>query len=144
MKKYIAMALIATGTAAFAHSGVKDPDVMNRMMGMSELARQMKAIGSMAKGATAFDAGAIDAALARISEEAGYIPSLFEKKALDPKSEALPVIWEDFDTFAAHATDLAEVSGGLVGTIQTSADLGPAMQQIGKTCSACHADFRAK
>lgn len=144
MKKYIAIALIASGTAAFAHSGVKDPDVMSRMIGMSELAKQMKAIGSMAKGETAFDADAINAALAKISEEAGNIPSLFEKRALDPKSEALPVIWEDFGTFTAHATDLEEVSGGLIGTVQTSADLGPAVQQIGQACGACHADFRAK
>ena len=144
MNKYIAIALIATGTAAFAHSGVKDPDVMNRMMGMSELAKQMKVIGSMAKGETVFDAAAIGAALAKISEEAGYIPSLFEKKALDPKSEALTVIWEDFDTFTTRATDLEAVAGGLMGTVQTSADLGPAMQQIGKACGACHADFRAK
>ncbi|TMV13085.1 c-type cytochrome [Arenibacterium halophilum] len=144
MKKYIAIALIAAGTAAFAHSGVKDPDVMNRMMGMSELAKQMKAIGSMAKGQTTFDPEALNAALGKISEEAGYIPSLFENKALDPKSEALPVIWDNFDTFTARATDLEEISGGLVGTIQTSTDLGPAMQQIGKACSACHADFRAK
>ncbi|WP_136635541.1 c-type cytochrome [Pseudooceanicola onchidii] len=144
MKKYIAIALIATGTAAFAHSGVKDPDVMNRMMGMSALADQMKVIGSMAKGQMDFDADAVNTALAKMSKEASYIPSLFEKKALDPKSEALPVIWDEFDTFTARAKDLEAVTGSLAGTIETAADLGPAMGQIGKACGACHADFRAK
>ena len=70
MEKYIAIALIATGTAAFAHSGVKDPDVMNRMMGMSELAKQMKVIGSMHMGQASFDAAAVNAALEKIAEEA--------------------------------------------------------------------------
>ncbi|WP_407493805.1 c-type cytochrome [Pseudooceanicola sp. MF1-13] len=144
MKKYIAIALIASGTAAFAHSGVKNPDVMNRMMGMSELAKQMKVIGTMAKGEAAFDADAANAALAKISEEASYIPSLFENKATDPKSEALPAIWDNWDSFTAHATELEELAGGLAGTIQAEADLGPAMGQLGKSCGACHADFRAK
>jgi len=144
MKTYIAIALIATGTAAFAHSGVKDPDVMNRMVGMSELANQMKVIGTMAKGETAFDADAVNAALAKIAEEASDIPSLFEKEAMDPKSEALPAIWEDFDTFLSRAAALEDSAGGLVGTVHSAADLGPAVQKIGKACGSCHADFRAK
>ena len=144
MKKYIAIALIGTGTAAVAHSGVKDPDVMNRMMGMSELSKQMKVIGSMAKGQAEFDADAVNVALAKISEEASYIPSLFENEATDPKSEALPAIWENWDTFTARAAELEDLTGGLAGTIHTSADLGPAVGQIGKACGACHSDFRAK
>lgn len=144
MKKYIALALIVTGTAAFAHSGVKDPDVMKRMMGMSDLADQMKIIGTMAKGQAAFDADAVNAALSMIAEEASAIPALFENKATDPKSEALPAIWDNWDTFTARATELEELAGGLAGTIQTEADLGPAMGQLGKSCGACHADFRMK
>lgn len=144
MKKYIAIALIATGTAALAHSGVKDPDVMNRMMGMSELAKQMKIIGTMHMGQAAFDAQAANAALDKISEEAGYIPSLFEKEALDPKSEALPAIWEDFETFTARADSLRDTATALSGTVETSGDLMQVMHQIGQSCSACHSDFRAK
>lgn len=142
MKKYIAIALIATGSAAFAHSGVKNPDVMNRMMGMSELAKQMKLIGTMAKGEAAFDAAAVNAALAKMSEEASYIPSLFETRALDPKSEALPVIWDDFDAFTARAGELETLTGALAGSVQAPSDLGPTLQQVGKACGACHATFR--
>ncbi|QOL82807.1 c-type cytochrome [Pseudooceanicola spongiae] len=142
MKKYIALGFIAAGTAALAHGGVKDPDVMNRMIGMSELAKQMKVVGSMAKGETAFDSAAANAALAKMSEEASYIPSLFETEAIDPKSEALPIIWDQFETFAARANDLEQVTGSLAGQVLTVGDLGPAMQQIGKACSACHTTFR--
>lgn len=144
MNKYIAIALIATGTAAFAHSGVKDPDVMNRMMGMSELAKQMKVIGGMHMGQAAFDAAAVNAALEKIAEEASYIPSLFETKALDPKSEALPVIWDDFTTFTARAEALRTTAAGLAGTVESSGDLMRVMHEIGQACGACHADFRAK
>ncbi len=144
MKTYIALGAIALGTAAFAHSGVKDPDVMNRMMGMSEMAKQMKVLGAMAKGEQAFDAAAVDAALARMSEEASYIPSLFEPKATDPKSEALPVIWDEFATFEEHARALEKTSTALSGTVATRADLGPVMKELGQACSACHSDYRQK
>lgn len=144
MEKYIAIALIATGTAAFAHSGVKDPDVMNRMMGMSELAKQMKVIGSMHMGQASFDAAAVNAALEKIAEEASYIPSLFETKALDPKSEALPVIWDDFEAFTARAEALQSTAAGLAGSVESSGDLMQVMHEIGRSCSACHSDFRSK
>ena len=144
MKRYIAIALIASGTTAFAHSGVKDPDVKNRMMGMSNLAKQMKVIGTMARGQADFDAEAVTTALEQMSEEASRIPALFETEATDPKSEALPAIWTNWDRFTARAAELETLTDGLAGTIRTSADLGPAVRQIGKACGACHGDFRAK
>ncbi|GGM06242.1 cytochrome c [Pseudooceanicola nanhaiensis] len=141
-KQAITMALLLAGTAVLAHGGVKDPDVMNRMMGMSEMARQVQILGAMAKGETAFDAEAGNKALAKLSEEASYIPTLFEPEATDPKSEALPVIWEKYDRFTAHAQELERVTGALAGTIETRADLAPAMRQVGQACGACHSSFR--
>ena len=142
MKKYIALALMVTGTAALAHGGVKDPHVMHRMMGMSELAKQMKLIGAMAKGAMPFDADAARAALLTISREASQIPALFETAATDPKSEALPVIWDEFDSFTSRASELESLTRGLAGSVTTEADLRLVIQQLGKACGACHSDFR--
>ena len=142
MKIYIVLASLAAGTAAFAHSGVTNPDVMNRMIGMSEMAKHMKVMGSMAKGETAFDADAVNTALAKLSEEASYVPSLFEPKAMDPKSEALPVIWDEYETFTGHAAKLEEVTARLSGSVTSPDELGPAMREVGKACSACHSDFR--
>ncbi|MCA0920662.1 c-type cytochrome [Pseudooceanicola nanhaiensis] len=142
MKTPLVMAMILAGTAALAHGGVQNADVMNRMMGMSELAKQMKVIGTMAKGATPFDAEAANAALARMAEEASYIPALFETEADDPKSEALPLIWQDFGTFTTRAAELERLTRDLSGTVATQADLRPVMQQVGKACSACHGTFR--
>lgn len=74
-----ALALIAAGTAALAHGGVTNKDVMARMMVMSSISDQMKVIGSMAKGETAFDADAVNAALieiaAPIGSGAGDVPN---------------------------------------------------------------------
>lgn len=142
MKRYLVFAALAAGTAAFAHSGVKDPDVMKRMAGMSEMAEQMKVLGDMAKGTAAFDAGTVDAALAKVSQEASAIPALFKPRATDPKSEALPVIWDAFDNFRDQADELETLTTGLVGTIESRDDLGPVMRDIGKACAACHAEYR--
>ncbi|MDK3018619.1 c-type cytochrome [Pseudodonghicola flavimaris] len=142
MTKRIAMALILAGTAAFAHGGVQNPDVKTRMMGMGDLARQMKLIGGMAKGEAAFDAEAVNTALARMSEAASEIPSLFETPAEDPQSEALPVIWEEFAGFTTRASELEALTAELAGSVTSEAELRPVMQQLGKACRACHATFR--
>ena len=142
MKKLIVVSVTALGTAALAHSGVKNPDVMNRMIGMTELSQQMKLIGDMAKEQTPFDAAAANAALDLMTEEASYIPSLFEIEALDPKSEALPHIWTDFDDFTARANALEQTTAELSGTVTEMNSLRVAVGRVGKACSACHETYR--
>ncbi|MEO1306935.1 MAG: cytochrome c, partial [Pseudomonadota bacterium] len=102
---------IIAGSLALAHDGVKNAAVMARMHGMSEIAAQMKAIGDMAKGETTFDAAQARAAVASIAEHAGAVPGLFEAPETDPKSEALPVIWEKFGDFTGKALDLQVIHG---------------------------------
>lgn len=58
------------------------------------------------KGAIAFDPVVARAAAEEIATHAARIPALFETPATDPKSEAHPAIWQDFDDFAAKARDL--------------------------------------
>ncbi|MEL6519717.1 MAG: cytochrome c [Pseudomonadota bacterium] len=133
---------IIVGSLALAHDGVKNAAVMARMHGMSEIAEQMKAIGKMAKGETTFDAAQARAAVASIAEHAGAVPGLFEAPETDPKSEALPVIWEKFDDFTAKALDLQVIAQGLSTSITTADDLGPAMNDLGNNCKSCHRAYR--
>mgnify|MGYP001627772066 CR=1 FL=1 len=144
MKNYLVIAIIAaaTATAAVAHNGVKNPDVLNRMNGMSDLAKGMKTIGMMAKGQSVFNAKEVNQALSMMSQEAAKIPALFETKADDPKSEARAVIWENYSDFSKKADSLEEITASLAGTVKDRADLGAVMQQVGKTCSACHGAYR--
>ncbi|SMX49908.1 c-type cytochrome [Maliponia aquimaris] len=141
-KTTLALTLIALGTAALAHTGVQNRDVMARMVVMSTIGDQMKLIGSMAKGEAAFDADAVNAALIEIAAQSAQIPSMFETKALDPKSEALPAIWERFDSFTKQAREAESVAERLAGTVTAVDDLGPVLAQVGETCKACHTTFR--
>ncbi|NVO24366.1 c-type cytochrome [Donghicola mangrovi] len=141
-KTFVTLTLIAMGTAALSHGGVQDKNVMARMEVMKTIGSQMKLIGKMAKGETAFDAAAVNAALTEIAAQAALVPDSFETPATDPKSEALPLIWEQFDDFTKLAGDLESTAANLAGTVQTDADLGPVMGQMGATCKACHSTYR--
>ncbi len=136
----VAIMLLAAG-AAFAHQGVKDPQVMARMDAMARIGAATKVLGEMAKGASPFDAEKAQAAARRIAEEAAQVPALFQPPATDPKSEALPAIWEQFDTFAELTRDMQEAALGATGIAEPD-DLRPALRSLGATCTACHEDFR--
>ncbi len=141
IKQLIAVTAILTAGAAFAHDGVKNPAVKKRMIGMSSIAANTKIIGSMAKGAIAFDADAANAALAAIEAEAAKIPAKFKAQETDPKSEAKPSIWSNFGDFTAKATMLEAAAKSGAG-IATKADLGPALQGLGQSCKSCHGAYR--
>lgn len=141
-KTTLTLALIALGTAALAHGGVKDKDVMARMMVMETIGNQMKLLSGMAKGEVAFDADSANGALVEVAAHAAQIPAMFETPATDPKSEALPVIWEEFDAFTEKAKATEAAAEQLAGTISAQGDVGAALGQIGVTCKACHDDYR--
>ena len=137
----IGIALL-TATAALAHQGVQNPAVKARMDGMSVIAENMKTIGLMAKGTNEFDAALARSAAAAIAEHAAAAPALFESNETDPKSEARPEIWTNFDDFVLKATELETVANGLSTSINDKSDLRSAMRSLGKTCKACHAIYR--
>ena len=66
----------------------------------------------------------------------------FTPEASDPKSEAKPAIWTQFDDFSNEADALVQAASA----IQTG-DLAAVRQglgQIGQTCKSCHSDYRQK
>ena len=82
-----------------------------------------------------------EAAAAAIADHAGQTPDLFAAPEQDPRSEALPAIWTDFDDFTALSAALQVAAKKATG-IATPADLGPALAAIGGACKACHERYR--
>ncbi|MCF6233644.1 MAG: cytochrome c [Rhodobacteraceae bacterium] len=147
MKKTFQIAglmLIVAATAALAHTGVKDPTVKAWMIGMGEIGDNTKVLGSMAKGEAVFDAEAARKAAGAIAEHAGQISVLFKEQAADPKSEALPVIWQTYSDFLVKADALEMAASAAASSIQAEGDLRPALAAIGGTCKACHQTYRLK
>jgi len=139
-----ALAVALSTGAALAHSGVQNAAVKARMDAMSEIGAEMKTLGSMAKGTVAFDLSVARASVAAIAGYAARTSELFKLEETDPKSEAKPSIWSNFDDFTVKAEKLQTVAKGLSQTLATADDLGPAMGALGATCKSCHSTYREK
>lgn len=133
---------VFAAVTAFAHEGVRDPQVAARMNAMTEIAAQVKILGMMAKGETDFDRDKARAAAASVADHAKQSVALFEPQADDPKSEALPVIWENYADFTLKSNALETAASTAAAQIETENDVRQALQDIGQTCSACHKLYR--
>ncbi|MBW8637818.1 cytochrome c [Hoeflea sp. WL0058] len=136
--------ILATAAGAFAHSGAKGV-VKERMELMKDIARQMKIVGGMVKGEAQFDAGAMSRAALAIASHADEIPQYFPEGSLEAPSEALPVIWKDWDTFLELTDDFQEKAIALSKSAASATDVAairPQFLELGKTCSTCHREFR--
>jgi len=141
MKKLaiITVVIALSGATIHAHS-VDNPAVRKRMDVMKEIKGAMGVLGSMAKGAIAFDAAAAGAAQNTLIKQSGMVATTFEANETDPKSEALPAIWENWDTFVEMADDLTFAAEGLDTTSLDGVRGG--LGNIGASCGACHKKFR--
>ena len=135
-------ALLTFGTTTNAHSDVANPAVKARMEAMKTIGAQTKILGSMAKGAVAFDAAAAQAAAATMAAEAAKIPALFEANEDDPESEAKPIIWEQWDDSTKKAMALETAATDASSSITDAGSLGAAMGAIGGSCKGCHSTYR--
>ena len=140
-KLFVAV-FITASSVVFAHSGVKDKNVKERMMLMKEMANNTKIIGQMLKGKTSFDENEAKLALERLSSLSLKTPKVFQVNATDPKSEAKSNIWDEFDEFTKLSQDLAEASKVLAGSVGTINDLRPALKRVSSGCKACHSKYR--
>ena len=133
-----------TVSAALAHSGVKDKDVMARMKLMSSMADNMKVIGMMLKQKIPFEQEIAVNAIKEISRLATETPDTFKKNSTDPKSEAKPNIWAEFDNFTEISLKLATDANSLAASFQSFENLKPALGQLSKSCKTCHTSYREK
>ena len=140
--KLLILVFVTISSIAFAHSGVKDKNVKERMMVMKAMADNTKIIGQMLKGKTSFDENEAKLALERLSSLSLKTPKVFEVNATDPKSEAKSNIWDEFDEFTKLSQDLAEATEVLAVSVGTINDLRPALKRVSSGCKACHNKYR--
>ena len=140
--KFLTLIFLVISSVAFAHSGVKDQNVKERMMVMKAMADNTKVIGQMLKRKTQFDANEAKSALERLSSLSLKTPKVFTVNATDPKSEAKPAIWDEFDEFTKLSLELAETSIVLANSIENIEDLRPALKRISSGCKSCHSKYR--
>lgn len=130
------LSLCLFASAAVAHQGVKDARVLAWMEAMTSAKQALRRLNDMAQSRQEFDAQAAQAAEGLLIELGQDMPVLFAEPALDPKSEALPGIWTDFDDFTLKAQDMVAAAQA----IDTSnlAGLAATLPTVSKSCRACH------
>ena len=145
MKRFfVTLALSETiaGTGFAMTEGVENEAVKARMMLMDGVKAATGTLGAMGKGEMAFDADKAGEARQALIDHAAKIPAAFEAQEMDPKSTALPAIWENWADFEMKA----QAMGAAAEELDTS-DLGwvqAGMGDLGGTCAACHKAYRIK
>lgn len=136
------MVIIFSSTLLLAHTGVKNEDVMKRMNLMKAMAENSKIIGQMLKKKIPFDLEQAKNSLIEISNLSKSTPLVFEKMAMDPKSESKIIIWEEFDNFRDLSNNLADNTLSAAENLFGFEDLKPALMTTASGCKECHTRYR--
>lgn len=103
-------------------------------------------MGAMARDLVPWDNALVARNAQRIAWMARMIPDAFraDTRAHELETEALPVIWEDFERFEELADNARASAERLAGLAQAGDEAG-AREAVGALiddCRACHDDFR--
>ena len=131
-----------SSTLLLAHTGVKNEDVMKRMNLMKSMAENSKIIGEMLKKKIPFDLELAKNSLIEVSNLSKSTPSVFDKMAMDPKSESKMIIWKEFDNFRDLSNKLADDTFSAAKSLSDVEDLKPALKTIALGCKGCHSRYR--
>ena len=140
--KLFALSSFLISSIAFAHSGVKDKNVKERMMLMKAMADNTKLIGQMLKKQKPFELSEVKRALEQLASLSLQTPTVFEVNATDPKSEAKQNIWDEFDEFTKLSNELAKNTSELAILVENIDDLRPTLMKVSEGCKACHSKYR--
>lgn len=133
------LAISGMGTT-LAHEGVQNPAVLERMESMSTMVRSLTEMRRMSRGQLPFDAAKVEQAKQILLQETMRTPDLFEAEESDPRDEALPAIWTNWDDFSAANDRMLAVINQADPATQD--ELRVWIRDVGLTCAACHRSYR--
>jgi len=103
-------------------------------------------MGAMARGRIEFDTDRVQTNAERLLALTKMLSDAFaaDTRENDVETEALDVIWEKTDDFAAKIQATIDASSALVDAAATGdeAAMTQAIGQVGSSCGSCHDDFR--
>lgn len=104
-------------------------------------------LGAMAKGRVPMNEAVIETNAQRMEQLSLMITDYFkaDTRGAGVKSGSLDKIWEDQAGFAQKAQDFTAASAALFATVKAkdTANYKSAIGGVGKTCKACHDDYKA-
>jgi cytochrome c556 len=141
LKIALVLAALAVSVAGIANSA--DDPIKARQTLMKSNGPGLKAVYQMLKGDIPFDAGVAEKAMQKLADDAAVLPTLFPPGS-DVGSNALPVIWTEFDQFKAIYAKLqsdAQASAKAAAANDVEG-LRIAFADVDQDCGACHQKYR--
>jgi cytochrome c556 len=149
VKLLLASGLITVAGAASAELSQDQAEraVETRQSVLHLMGWNMAPLGAMARGRIDFDAAQVQTNADRLLALSKMLSDAFapDTRSNEVTTEALDVIWENPDDFAAKIQATIEASEGLVQAAGTGEEgtIRQAIGNLGSTCGSCHDDFRA-
>jgi cytochrome c556 len=150
LKQTLGILIMVSGVLAAAninaHSGATGV-VKQRMDVMSDMADAMKAMASVVKGKQEFNRELFIEGGELIAGHSNMLPELFPEGSIQGSSEALPIIWQQWDDFLKLNDGTKANAEKMVKMAQDGSDLRSLTKQfvkLGGDCKACHKDYRKK
>jgi cytochrome c556 len=135
--------LIAAGAMIFSVSGLAlAADVVTeRKEGFKENVTQLKAVKA---GLESGDHGAVEKAAMAVAAYAAKIPDLFPEGSGEGDTRAKAEIWSDWKGFVAASkhNEAAALKLAAAAKSGVESDMEDARQALGKSCGACHDEYR--
>jgi len=146
-KAVFATALVAMAGAASAELTPEQAEraVETRQSVLHLMGWNMGPLAGMARGRIDYDAELAETSATRMVALTGMMADAFaaDTRGIDVTTEALDVIWEQPEEFAARIEATIEASKALLTSTGDEAALREAVGNLGSTCGSCHDDFRA-
>lgn len=139
--------LFFAGGLVYSHSGATGI-VKERMDAMKDMGKKSKVVANMFKGKAPFEPSAVVEAADSFVLHGKSMTEVFpdtEHSRHGSKTEALPVIWEEWDEFTEMVSEFVSLSENLAETAQATdseRELKAAFFKTTKSCSGCHKRFR--
>ena len=127
---------------------VVDPAIAAMTADQKVEARQaaMKEDGKTLKGAAGLTGQDAVTAATTVLQNMTNFPALFADGATNDKSEALPIIWQEFDKFTAifAAAQADAVKMRVAAASGDAAAYADSLKALGQTCGECHQTYRKR
>lgn len=138
--KLLVFVLLAFSSTLFAHSGATGI-VKERMDNFKESKESMKLLKTAVKNK---DFETITREAASINRWSNKLTNLFPEGSNQHPSEALNLIWQEFDKFEIRAERQIDASERLnqAGLARDAKAATKAFSELAKSCKACHEDYR--
>lgn len=138
--KIIAITVLGYSSGLWAHSGATGI-VKERMDHFKESKASMKLLKKAVRNK---DFGIVVNEAESIHRWAVKLTTYFPEGSNPHPSEALDLVWEEFDQFELRAVAQIEASNRLrqAGEVKDADGAVTAFLELGKACKACHEDYR--